>query len=715
MAATKYQNYITGDDAGAGIIYGSGETGGSWMGQTFTVSTAHRITYIKIKIYKLGSPGIIQCDLYNTVFDGYRRPTGSPLASGSYDGDTVTDSSAGEWITFTFDSGVNLAVSSVYALILKAPFGYNNGGTAGLYWRKDASSPTYSAGHTVQLLSSNGNWQYGGDAEDMMFEEWGIPIVLQEQRYAKTLVAISNNELWYGISKENMAELTAANGDIDTSEPLMAVAAYEKIFVANKTNLKVADFINIKVSTADAGLKPCTKGMTLTGGTSTATMIVDYANAVTDDSAALIYGSLTSTMGFKSGETVTGTNGDGDSVSFVTDDGSIEPPHWYNWTVFGSDTTTYGIMPSSSSLVSLYRGRLVLNDDDRPHAWYMFKVSDSWKVLYDFTNDGDLSGVSYSNNLVGEIGEGITAFIPYKDDLFIFGCTDSIWLLIGDPLGEGQLAEVTTSTGIWGARAWCIDENSILYFLGSDGLYNMPISETSAPPQNLSRVRLPNLMSDLDLDKDLHRVVLSYDPSRYGVIISKTLISDGTNINYFFSLLTNGFFPETYPNSCGVFSSHYFVHPDDTYKKFLLGCTDGYIREFDNATKNDATTSSTTAISSYCSMIYQLGENEDVNGMLRSFRSIMAGGASGGDFSDSDGVTWELHTGDDAETVLEKIKDGDTAFATGIWSTTGKQNKSRPRLKGSGMGIKLYNSTASETWAIEKLFGDVEPNKGKVR
>ena len=148
--------------------------------------------------------------------------------------------------------------------------------------------------------------------------------------------------------------------------------------------------------------------------------------------------------------------------------------------------------------------------------------------------------------------------------------------------------------------------------------------------------------------------------------------------------------------------------------------------------------------------------------MLKEFSGILSGGASGGDFTDSDGVSWRIYRGNDAETVLEKTKattawaDGtnyvvgnlvtyggleyicivahlsatgaatheepDTntidwdlaAFTSGTRSQNGKQNKSRPRMRGSYIGIKLYNSTASETWSIEKLYGNIIP-KGRIK
>jgi len=533
-----------------------------------------------------------------------------------------------------------------------------------------------------------------------------------DKTYSKKLISIAGNQVWYESAVDTMSELTAANGAVECILPLEAIEAYQKLFIVNGTNKKVIDAVNTKINTADAGANPCTFGMTLTGGTSGAQMIVDYVDGVTDNAAANVYGYRTTTATFSSGETVTGTNSAGNAVSFVTSaaETAPTPPHWYNWTVFGNDTTNYGTMPSSSSLIALYRGRIVFNDDLRPQAWYMTKVGNPFKIKYDYANDGDLSGLSFANNLVGVLGDILTALIAYKDDLLIFGCANSIWLLVGDPLASGQLAQITDTTGIWGSRAWCIDDKRNLYFFGNDGVYRMPISETTSPPENISKTQLPELVKDWDLDKSLHRVKLSFDPVNYGILVTKTTLADGTCEGYWYDLTAKGWFPESYPPSCGIFSSYFYPAIDETYRKFLVGCNDGYIREFDWSTKNDATTSSTTAINSYLSIIKPLTNDDSKEGLLQSMNVVLAGGASSGAFADTDALSYALYKGNDAETVLEDIID-DTAtafaFQSGTWTGTGEKDRIRPRMKGTYMGLKLYNSTASQTFAIEKLFCDI--------
>ena len=41
--------------------------------------------------------------------------------------------------------------------------------------------------------------------------------------------------------------------------------------------------------------------------------------------------------------------------------------------------------------------------------------------------------VAGSNADAGELGDTVKALIPYKDDYLIFGCSQTMWLLRGDP------------------------------------------------------------------------------------------------------------------------------------------------------------------------------------------------------------------------------------------------------------------------------------------
>jgi len=522
----------------------------------------------------------------------------------------------------------------------------------------------------------------------------------------KRLVTAGNNEIWYediNMSAGTMVELTAANGDIDTSDQLQMFEAYQKVFVVNGSNLKVADFSNTKITTDSVGSHPPDKGNILTGGTSGAKMVVDFCTSLSG--AAAVYGYRTTDATFTNGETVTGTDDDGNSISFTLSADETSPPHWYDWTSYGDDSNSYGSMPDKAYLGCLYRGRCVLaGNPNYPYQWYMSRQANPWDWLYG-ANDAQ-APVAGGNSDAGKIGDIIRCLIPYKDDYLIFGCANSIWVLRGDPCEGGSIDEVDRTVGIFGAKSWCFDNAGNLYFWGTGGVYRLPAG--FGPIEHISSLYMPKLIDDEAPDPSTHRIIMAYDRQRNGILICITKLSDGTNSNYWYDLKTGGFYPESYPTECGAYSLLYYDALDKDYRHLLVGCKDGYIRNFKESAKDDDSGSSDTAISSYATLsIIKLVEEDDREGKITSLTFELAGGASGSDFSDADGLSYEIHVGDDAETVLEKIRNGDTAFASGTLTGPGRANRIRTRARGAYLGLKLYNSTASQTWAINRITGQV--------
>lgn len=93
---------------------------------------------------------------------------------------------------------------------------------------------------------------------------------------------------------------------------------------------------------------------------------------------------------------------------------------------------------------------------------------------------------------------------------------------------------------------------------------------------------------------------------------------------------------------------------------------------------------------------------------MTSLTFELSGGAADGTFSDTDGVTYDIFTGDDPETILEDIKDGADSFASGTLSGTGRKTRIRTRVRGAFVAIKLSNTTASEGWAINRVYCNIE-------
>lgn len=530
-----------------------------------------------------------------------------------------------------------------------------------------------------------------------------MAVTLNDVVAYKRLVVAGNDRIYYedlAVAAGTMTELDTTSGAIDTSDQLTMFEAFQKVFVINGSKLKIADFVNYKL-THTALTTAHAKGDILTQATSAATMVVDHTNTA----KTLTYGYVTSGT-FNTTNEVTGS---GSGTAF-TPSAVTAKPHWYDWTVYPGGAS--GSMPAKAYLGCLYRGRCVLSGNPNyPHQWYMSKTGDPWNWNYSSTDP--LTAAAGNNADAGETGDIIRALIPYKDDYLIFGCNSTIWVLTGDPAHGGKINEVDLTVGMYGANSWCFDGNSNLYFWGTAGIYKIPLGFRNV--ENLTEISIPDLVGEEDANPETHRITMEYDRKRHGILICITKLSDGTNSNYWYDLKLEGFFPESYPDECGAYSLFYYAANDNDYADLLVGCKDGYIRNFDSTAKNDDAGASDDAISSFAVWpIQHLANDNDKEGKLTSLTIELAGGATNGTFADTDGVSYELHKGDDAETVIEDIKDAATAFSSDTLTGPGRKNRIRTKVRGAWLGLKLYNSESSQTWAVNKIFGDVK-EVGKIK
>lgn len=147
-AATMYERYNTGDDA-AREIYGA-----NWRAQTFTPSTAHQITSVKLLIYREGAPGDLTVSIRAT--DGSGHPTGTDLCSGTLNANTITTSTSGLWYVITLGAGANLSAGTKYAIVARALTGGDS--SNGVWWRFDDTSSAYAGGNRERSSNSGSSW-----------------------------------------------------------------------------------------------------------------------------------------------------------------------------------------------------------------------------------------------------------------------------------------------------------------------------------------------------------------------------------------------------------------------------------------------------------------------------------------------------------------------------------------------------------------------------
>jgi hypothetical protein len=211
--ATLYEYYNTGDDSVGSVLLAH------WEAQTFTPSAAHKITSVKLKLFRSGSPGILTVGIRATDVNGH--PTGADLCSGTIDGNTLTTDPAGAWYEITLGAGCVLA-STKYAIVIRI-----SGGDIGNYvaWLCDITSPTYAGGCRESSEDSGGTWE-SVSYVDFMFEDWGVPlteILRPNDAGYETAITSQNPASTYHWDKVD--EVTP---DGDTTCVYMQVASYQR-------------------------------------------------------------------------------------------------------------------------------------------------------------------------------------------------------------------------------------------------------------------------------------------------------------------------------------------------------------------------------------------------------------------------------------------------------------------------------------------------------
>jgi hypothetical protein len=511
------------------------------------------------------------------------------------------------------------------------------------------------------------------------------------------------------MSAGTMIVLTPSINGIDTSDQLTMAEAFQKCFVANGANLKIVDFVNTKLTITATPSVAHKHGTILTQdqtGGKIAYMVVDY----TESDKKTVYGFayyLGGATVFNTSNTVTdaATGGGSDFVPATVS----SSPHWRSWTVQATiGTTAYGTMPTRAYLVCRYRNRIVLAcNPAEPYQWYMCRAGDPYDWLYAANDAG--SPVRGGNGDAGVMGDIIKALIPHKDDYLIFGCAGSMWVLFGDPADGGQLRTLTADTGIFCATAWCWGPEGELYFWGKNGIYRTTIPGV---PRLISNSRLPKLVQDENPSNLTHRINMIYDGAHAGIVITITKLSDGTNSNYFYSFAAvegesqlGGFFPESYPAACGVYSGINYESGDKTLDGTLVGCTDGYIRRFDDDKKSDDGGAADVAINSYVGIgPVSLGDGQRKEGVIEGIDLTVATGVDSS-AADSDDVGYKVFTGRTGGDVIKAAKTNTSPKVAGTFKGPGNFKGSSRRQPVSGLYglIRLENTVLDESWAIETL------------
>lgn len=359
-----------------------------------------------------------------------------------------------------------------------------------------------------------------------------------------------------------------------------------------------------------------------------------------------------------------------------------------------------GSIPTGQTIVSVYRGRIVLSGAD--HVWYASRMNDpsDWDFGGEFTDPG--RSVVGQAALAGQIGGVVHALIPHVDQHLVIATPSSIHVLRGD-FTDGRIDEVSGEIGIIGRSAWAKSPEGAIAFLSQDGVYLWQIGSQQAPTR-FSEERVPEQLREID--PDTTSVSMAYDVRNRGYHLFLTpATGDGTH--WWLDVERRSMWPVRLTAEHQPLCAVQHV-TEDVMPTVVLGCKDGYLREFSKDAEDDDGTP-------YQSHVIlgpiRVSGSDDTSGLLSGIR---------GSFSGAD-VHWRVFGGEDAESVsdeavaaMDSLIDGGTALAVraqGVWSG-GRSRDSRTRVRGPWIAILLSAPTGQ--WAFENVTVSARP-LGKAR
>ena len=346
--------------------------------------------------------------------------------------------------------------------------------------------------------------------------------------------------------------------------------------------------------------------------------------------------------------------------------------------------TTEGTFPVDTAnnkprLIALWRGRIVVSGLPLDaQNWFMSRTGDPTDWDYAPTDATATDAVAGNNESLGKVGDVVTGIIPYSDDLLIFLCDSSIWMLAGDPLSGGQLGLLSDATGGAFGNAWAKDPSGNVYFFGSRGMVyslrpgSQPIPIAQAIAAELAAV-----------NTGTNTITMAWDTrfQTLHVYITPTAAA-GSATHYCYEARTGAWWRDTFssnnhnPLAVTVFDGNL---PSDRVP--LIGSWDGYVRAVDA----DAETDDGQAIQSEVWLGPLVSQSFDEL-MVKEFQAEMG--------HESGSATFSWHSGRTAEAAL--LSD---PWTTG--TLTSGRNYARSTRRAAYAHYLKVNS--SSRWSMEKM------------
>jgi hypothetical protein len=318
-----------------------------------------------------------------------------------------------------------------------------------------------------------------------------------------------------------------------------------------------------------------------------------------------------------------------------------------------------------------------------PQVWYMSKAGDpdTWTVSTDTVADP----VAATNSNFAQVPEPITAIVAGSDDYCYFGSSSGLHRLVGDPQLDGRLELRSSRVGFLNALSWTRGPDGTIYFLSKDGIYYLAPGAAGIPME-LSDQKLPSNLKDIDGQSNA--VAMEYDVFNRGMWVWITGIDGGSIEHYWWDRRLDSWWPMSYTEDHEPWVSVYYEADASARTAVVLGCRDGYLRQFSTSSASDQG----TAITNYVYLgPFVPGGSSAFGGLLEALVSVID--------SDSGNITVDVYAGNSAEEAFDKT----TADFSITITDAGRSYRSYPQVFGNTFYLKI-SGTGTAAWAMEEML-----------
>ena len=506
------------------------------------------------------------------------------------------------------------------------------------------------------------------------------------------LIVASGGSIYTGNKTDGLAVTTGGSSVFGSTKEVVLQPAFQKIYMSDGSLYKILTTATDTVSDWQTSLSA---GALPVGGNGAEYTITDIDVSTSKFTTATDLSSILSAGDFievKRGET---DNNRTYTVAGVTGGGTVIEVDQTIQSATVSGVLTKGEV--TGKILALYRGRFIITGlESDPHNIFMSAVSNP--LDFDYFPTVTSATMAIAANITpnfGSIGDVVTNWSTYSDDMAIIGMANSLAVLRGDPAAGGQIDNISQTIGIVGPEAATFDSSGRFYFMGVNGLYRMDLN--SFQPILLSQGRLDKTFTEINTNDK--RVQLTYDPNNYGVHIlikSQSQQVSTADRHYFWDERTDAFWPDEYPLAHGPIAAFYYTSDDPEENALLFGGFDSVVRALDN----DAVADDGTVISSHCRFTPIASGDILASSRLHDITIIMD--------TNSGNVDCKLYTGDTVEVAEANADAGTVRVKKTIIG--GRNSPIRQRVSQNTMIMELSQSGANgvgATWAFEKALARV--------